>query len=246
MWRLQTKKQGLSRKPKAECALFQGLFVESDNRLCEVGGVKDVIFFFLNVRFVRHHRYWGNQQLTNKHFASLLFCLFFAHDNRTLFRKSALAPTKDQKYQLRLFLSGMEIILHMTHAVRVQPLCYFCCCLLTTTPHVVSSACSRCAWLTSVSVLFSLSAVVFTVFTVKPAPTTVGRGASSRKRTHKEPVVLPRLQHLVSAAVIVSPVTALVLWTQVLPGSASFLFILANAMKKPQRPPSKWMNTYLF
>lgn len=185
----------------------------------------------------------NNKQTNTLHLCS--FVCFFAHDNRTLFRKSALAPTKDQKYQRRLFLSGMEIILHMTHAVRVQPLCYFCCCLLTTTPHVVSSACSRCAWLTSVSVLFSLSAVVFTVFTVKPAPTTVGRGASSRKRTHKEPVVLPRLQRLVSAAVIVSPVTALVLWTQVLPGSASFLFILANAMKKPQRPPFK-MNEHLF
>lgn len=134
------------------------------------------------VCFVRHHRYWieqKQQQQTNKHFASLLFCLCLGHDKRTLFWKTALAATKDKKYQRRLFLSGMEIILHMTHAVRVQPLCYFRCCLLTTTPHVASSACSRCAWLTSLSVLFSLSAVEFTVFTEKRVATVVDSGASN-------------------------------------------------------------------
>lgn len=115
--------------------------------------------------FVRHHRYWIEQKTTkttNKQ-TLCIFALLFVFGSRQENFILKIAAAKDQKYQRRLFLSGMEIILHMTHAVRVQPLCYFRCCLLTTTPHVASSAC----W------------VEFTVFTEKRAATVVDSGASN-------------------------------------------------------------------
>lgn len=124
----------------------------------DVGGVNNVNWRFEKMCLVSlwHHRYWreqnnnNNKQANPLHLCSFVLCL--GRGKRTLFWGLALTATKDQKYQRRLFLSGMEIILHMTHAVRVQPLCYFGCCLLTTTLHVASLACSRCAWLTSLSV----------------------------------------------------------------------------------------------